>query len=83
MSKREQFISMLVFSFVIPKMDARFFQGKSTNEQVSTIWRYLDGLAQNDPEKYNQFIKKTLEDGKKDGLGPPKPKFVLQTHKVR
>jgi len=63
-------------------MDARSFDGKSTNEQIGALWKYLDGLAQNDPEKYNEFIKKTLEDGKKEGLGPPIPQFVIQTRKV-
>ena len=63
-------------------MDAKLFDGKSTNEQISTIWKYLDGLAQNYPEKYNEFIKKTLEDGKQEGLGPPEPRFVIQTKKV-
>ena len=64
-------------------METGFLQGKSKNEQIGEIWKYLDELALNDPEKYNQFIKKTLEDGKKEGLGPPAPKFVIQTHKVR
>lgn len=63
-------------------MDESLLKGKSKNEQISIVWKYLDEMAQNDPEEYSKFIKKTLEDGEKEGLGPPKPCFVVQTQKV-
>ncbi|XP_065069675.1 PIH1 domain-containing protein 2-like [Rhopilema esculentum] len=63
-------------------MDERLLRGKTNSEQVGYIWKFLDELAGNDPEKYNEFIKKTLEDGEKQGLGPPSHCFVIQTEKV-
>ena len=63
-------------------MEPEFLRGKTKNEQISLVWKYLDQMAKHAPEKYNQFIKKTLEDGKKEGLGPPVPGFALHTHKV-
>ena len=63
-------------------MDERLLRGKTNSEQVGYIWKFLDELARNDPEKYNEFIKNTLEDGEKQGLGPPSHCFVIQTEKV-
>ena len=80
-SKPIHFIKILLL-ILIPKMEAELLRGRSRNEQIGTIWRYLDELAQNDPEKYSEFIKTTLEDGAKEGLGPPMSKFVIRTQKV-
>eukprot|EP00794_Sanderia_malayensis_P019464 gene19464-21387_t len=50
--------------------------------QAQDIWKYLDYLAQNKPDKYFKLIKQTLEDGEKNGLGPPEHCFTIQTHKI-
>ena len=67
---------------LISKMDAERNSGKSQTEQVFAIWKFLEQLSQSNPEKYNEFIKQTLEDGAKQGLGPPEPFFSIQTFKV-
>ncbi|EGW03818.1 PIH1 domain-containing protein 2 [Cricetulus griseus] len=46
--------------------------------QISQFWNMLDDLAENDPERYKNFIEQELKDGKKLCVDP-EPQFCLQT----
>ncbi|CAO2635124.1 PIH1 domain-containing protein 2 [Lemmus lemmus] len=46
--------------------------------QISQFWNMLDDLAENDPERYKNFIEQELKDGKQL-CGDPEPQLCLQT----
>lgn len=46
--------------------------------QISQFWNMLDDLAENDPERYKNFIEQELKDGKQFCVGP-EPQLCLQT----
>lgn len=46
--------------------------------QISQFWNMLDDLAENDPERYKNFIEQELKDGKELCVDP-EPHLCLQT----
>ncbi|KAM7337623.1 hypothetical protein ACRRTK_003742 [Alexandromys fortis] len=46
--------------------------------QISQFWNMLDDLAENDPERYRNFIEQELKDGKQLCVDP-EPQLCLQT----
>ncbi|XP_057622730.1 PIH1 domain-containing protein 2 [Chionomys nivalis] len=46
--------------------------------QISQFWNMLDDLAENDPERYKNFIEQELKDGKQLCVDPV-PQLCLQT----
>ncbi|KAL1782090.1 PIH1 domain-containing protein 2 [Sigmodon hispidus] len=46
--------------------------------QISQFWNMLDDLAENDPERYRNFIEQELKDGKQLCMDP-EPQLCLQT----
>ncbi|CAH6866865.1 PIH1 domain-containing protein 2 [Phodopus roborovskii] len=46
--------------------------------QISQFWNMLDDLAENDPERYKNFIEQELKDGKQLYVDP-EPQLCLQT----
>ena len=45
-------------------------------KQADHMWKMLDNMAEQDPEGYQRFIKKQLEEGATN-LKPPQPVFCL------
>lgn len=45
---------------------------------ISQFWSMLDDLAENDPERYRNFIQQELKDGKQL-CADPEPQLCLQT----
>ena len=60
-------------------------------EQAADLWRYLEELADSDPDAYKQFISKQLQNRQPPTSQPPRPPplflpspvFTLQTHQSR
>ena len=52
-------------------------------DQVGSIWKFLDTMSVSNPEEYNKFIDKVMKEGSANNLGPPVPKIVIQTEKVK
>lgn len=48
-------------------------------KQADSIWRMLDQMAENDPDNYQKFISKHLNDGK-EYFALPQPEMVVVTH---
>ncbi|KAK7796605.1 hypothetical protein U0070_001845 [Myodes glareolus] len=46
--------------------------------QISQFWNMLDDLAENDPQRYKNFIEQELKDGKQLCIDP-EPQLCLQT----
>uniref|UniRef100_Q8CHR9-2 Isoform 2 of PIH1 domain-containing protein 2 n=1 Tax=Mus musculus TaxID=10090 RepID=Q8CHR9-2 len=45
---------------------------------ISQFWNMLDDLAENDPERYRNFIQQELKDGKQLCVNP-EPQLCIQT----
>ena len=45
-------------------------------KQADHMWKMLDNMAEHDPEGYQRFIKKQLQEGATH-LQPPQPVFCL------
>ena len=60
-------------------------------EQAADLWRYLDQLADSDPDAYKTFISQQLQQRKSPSAQPPRPPplflpspvFTLQTQQTR
>ncbi|KAM4015974.1 PIH1 domain-containing protein 2 isoform 1-T6 [Anomaloglossus baeobatrachus] len=46
--------------------------------QVNQFWSMLDDMAENNPQSYQNFIQRHLQEGK-DFMAPPEPHWCLQT----
>ncbi|KAG8569339.1 hypothetical protein GDO81_014376 [Engystomops pustulosus] len=46
--------------------------------QVNQLWSVLDDMAENNPQSYQKFIQRHLEEGK-EFMAPPEPHLCLQT----
>ena len=57
---------------------------ESLLKQADHMWKMLDNMAENNPEGYQRFIKKQLQEGSTH-FKPPKPVFSLscEIDKVR
>ena len=49
---------------------------ESLLRQADHLWKMLDNMAENNPEGYQRFIKKQLQEGS-EHLKPPEPVFCL------
>ncbi len=51
--------------------------GEGVPTETAKFWRYLDKLLTEDPEAYNRYVTKTLEEGKAI-LKAPNPSYCLK-----
>ena len=47
-------------------------------QQTEAIWKFLDNLSLKNPNEYQNFIDKVLQEGAENNLGPPIANFVVE-----
>ncbi len=52
-------------------------ENESVPTEVARYWRYLDKLYAENPEAYDKFVSKSLEEGK-EMLKAPTPRYCLK-----
>ncbi|XP_046892486.1 PIH1 domain-containing protein 2 [Hypomesus transpacificus] len=51
---------------------------KDVLQQVNQFWSLLDDMSQNDPQRYQMFVRRQIKDGA-DFYSPPEPDYCLRT----
>ena len=53
-------------------------ENEELGEMVQKMWGLLDHMAESNPEQYQKFVKRAMEEGR-DLADPPQPVFCFST----